>query len=89
MVDQVAVDASVSVFKRVDVDKAKSENRSRDDGIKLPGGTLVKVNETLDERWEILSARVDVIRQRFTRNAIMFSDEPTLRSQTETNEACV
>ncbi len=50
MVDQVAVDASVSVFERVDVDKAKGKNRSRDDGIKLPGSTLVKVNETLDER---------------------------------------
>jgi hypothetical protein len=58
-------------------------------GSKFPGGTLVKVNETLEERWEILGARVDVIEQRFTRNAIMFFDEPTLRSQTEMHEARV
>ena len=89
MVDQVAVQAAVSVRERVDIDEAKGERRGCQDRIEMRRSRAVECHQTVDQGLQILRAGADMVGQRHARVAIVLADKAAFVAQSQPHEAGV
>ena len=87
--DQIAVNAAVSIFEGVDVDEAEGEDRRGDNRIEALRGAAVERDHAVDQRFQVLGPGADVIGQRHAVVAVMLADEAALLPEAELHEAGV
>lgn len=87
--DQIAVQSTVSVLERVDVDEAEGESRGGEDRIEALCRAAVARGQAVDQRGQIFMSGADMIGDRCAGHAIMLADEAALDAQAEMNEARV
>ena len=86
MVDQVAVQSAIPVFKRVYVDKTECEDCSGHNRVGVPRRTVIKRDHPVSQGRKIFMAGTYVIRQWHPCFAVMLSNETTLIAETQLDE---
>jgi hypothetical protein len=81
MVDQIAVDASVSILKRMNVNEPERQRGGGDDSIETLCRSPVERRHALDQRGKILRTRADMVRQRLPRVTVMLADKTAFLAQ--------
>jgi hypothetical protein len=83
---KVAVNATIPILERVDVDTTNCECRGGDRRIDGLPCTAIEGNQAINERRQSLVTRADMIGQRHARVAIVLTNKPSLVSQPEFDE---
>ena len=86
MVDQVAVQPAVTVFKRVYVDKTECEDCSGHDLVRVPRRTVIKGDHPVSQGRKIFMPGTYMIRQRHPCFAVMLANKTALVAETQLDE---
>ena len=87
MVDKVTVNPPVPVLEGVHIDKAEGKVRSRNHGIDPARVVAVKIDKALDQAWQIIGVRTDMIGKRHAGIAIMLANEAAFIPKAKRYEA--
>ena len=85
--DQVAMNAPVTVLQWMSVDEAERKHRSRNHRIKLLCRAHLESEHPLDQCQEIFGSCTYMLRQRHSRYPVMLTDESTLDAETHMNKS--
>jgi hypothetical protein len=89
MMDEIAVNAAITVFKRVDKEKSESEHRSGDHGVDRGGLFAIEGDHPIDEGFEILWPCADVIWNWRAGVSVVFAHEATLGALCEADKPTI
>ena len=89
MVDQVSMDAPVTVFERMYIDKAECNQRGSNYRIEAGRICICKIEQPRHERLQVFSPSADMFGQGRATVAITFSDKSSLDAVAHPHEAGV
>ena len=78
VMDQVTMDTPVAILERVDEDEAERQNRGRNDGVELLGGTDFEGEHPVDQGRKIFGPSAYMLWQWRSRYPVVLADEATL-----------
>ena len=89
VMNQVAVQPSVSVLERVNVDEPERERRSREHGVEFTRRAVREGRHSADQRVEVAVRSAHVDRNRHPRAAVPLAHETAFRAKSRAHEARV
>ena len=89
VMDEVAMNAPVTVLKRMNIDKPEGKHCGGDHGVQPFLGAPVKRDHSLHKGRKVLRARADMVGDRGVCVAVVFADEAAFSAQAQAHEPLV
>src|SRR4051794_34680689 len=89
MVHQIAMDSSVTVFERMDVDKPEREHRCGNNRVEIVFRGMIEGDQSRHQRGDIFMSRVDMIGTRPLRIAVMLTNKSAFLPESQLHKTLV